>query len=428
MIKWAEKYGNIFTVKMGTTTTVILNGYEAIRDVFQRKGALSSGRPHIPTFGFLGGRGILCADYSTEFQRQRNFIIKYLSKLDVEKQMENEIDALIQYIRHKNGQRFDFNSAVSASASNIIGAILFGSRHDYDDPDFQALIEAYHSATKLSSQASIQNFLPYLWFLPQCKISAHAWDSFSKSVNRILYKHIMGYNACATRGLVDAMMHQTNENDQNDQPLFDLEDIKSNSQTLYLTGSETSSSTLTWGMLFLLSYPDVCNKLQSELDEVVGKLRRPTLDDRPNLPFTCATLLEIQRCNNITPISAPHKATKDIRVHGYLIPKETRILANYWSIFMNEAIWTNPSQFQPMRFLDECGNLKKVEGFIPFSLGKRSCPGESLAKPEMFLLLTALVQAFTFHVPDGEVLPATVGTTGSVYVPPKFNVCARPSY
>ncbi|XP_013391248.1 cytochrome P450 2D17 [Lingula anatina] len=378
---------------------------------------------NIPTFRFLGGRGLLCADYSTEFQRQRNFIIKYLSKLDVEKQMENEIIALIQYIGHKNGQRFDFNSAVSASTSNMIGALLFGSRHDYDDPDFQALIEAYHSAVKLSSQASFQNFLPYLWFLPQCKRSAHAWDNYAKSVNQILHKHRMAYNACATRGLIDAMMHQTKENDQ---PLFGLEDIKANSQTLYFAGSETSSSTLTWGMLFLLSYPDVCNKLQSELDEVVGKLRRPTLDDRPNLPFTCATLLEIQRCNNIAPFSGMHKATKDIKVHGFFIPKGTRILADYWSIFMNEAIWTNPRQFQPMRFLDECGNLKKVEGFIPFSLGKRSCPGESLAKPEMFLILTALVHAFTFHVPDGEMLPVPVGTTGSVYVPPKFNVCARP--
>ncbi|XP_013389736.1 cytochrome P450 2D4-like [Lingula anatina] len=103
-------------------------------------------------------------------------------------------------------------------------------------------------------------------------------------------------------------------------------------------------------------------------------------------------------------------------------------MANYWSVFMDETVWPNPHDFQPMRFMDDCGNVKNVEGFIPFSLGKRSCPGESLARPEMFLILTALVHTFTFHVPHGEVLPAPVGTTGSVYVPPKFSVCARPRY
>ncbi|XP_013389733.1 cytochrome P450 2D17-like isoform X2 [Lingula anatina] len=426
MMKWAKKYGNIFTVKMGTTTTVILNGYEAIRDVFQRQGASSSGRPHLPAFGFLRGKGILCADYNKAFKRQREFIIKYLSKLDVEKHIEDEVDALMQYIRHKNGQPFDFNSAVSASTSNIIGAILFGSRQEYDDPDFQALINAYHHAIKLSSQASIQNFLPFLWFLPQCRKLSIAWEAFAEAVNRILEKHKKGYRPLATRGLTDAMMHQINMNDLNEGSLFDFDDVKGNCQTLYASGSERVAAVLTWGMLFLLSYPDVCNKLQSELDEVVGKSRRPTLDDRPNLPFTCATLMEIQRCNNTSPFSVPHKATQDIRVHGYLIPKGTQLMANYWSIFMNETVWPNPYDFQPMRFIDDRGNVKKVEGFIPFSLGKRSCPGESLARPEMFLILTTLVHAFTFHVPDGEVLPAPVGITGAVYMSPKFAVCARP--
>ncbi|XP_013389735.1 cytochrome P450 2J2-like [Lingula anatina] len=258
MMKWAKKYGNIFTVKMGTTTTVILNGYEAIRDVFQKQGALSSGRPHIPSFGFLRGKGILCADYSNGLKRQQEFIIKYLSKVDVEKHIEDEVDALIQYIRHKNGQPFDFNSAVSASTSNIIGAILFGSRQEYVDPVFQALINAYHNAVKLCSEASIQNFLPFLWFLPQCRKLAIAWEAFAEAVNRILEKHKMGYNPLATRGLIDAIIHQINGKEQNENSLFDTEDLKANCQTLYVTGSETTSTAFTWGMLFLLSYSDIC--------------------------------------------------------------------------------------------------------------------------------------------------------------------------
>ncbi|XP_013413728.1 cytochrome P450 2J2 [Lingula anatina] len=426
LMEWAKIYGNIFTVKMGTTTAVILTGYEAIRDVFQRKGALTSGRPHIPTLDFLHGRGLLCADYGMKQRAYREFTLKYLAKADIEKQTEDEIDALLLYIRDTNGEPFDFNRTISSTGSNIIGSILFGGRQDYDDPHFRNVIDAYRHAAELSAQASIQNFLPFLSFLPQCSEGKVAWNTFASHVKRLLDQHKLGYDAGATRGLVDAFLHQFKAGDSEQKWLYTDEDLLANCQTLYFGGSETTSTTLTWGMLYLLSNPDVCEKIHAELEEVVGKTRRPNLADRPHLPYVNATLMEIQRCNYIAPISLPHKATKDTTIGGYVIPEGTSIMANYWSVFMNEDFWPNPREFRPSRFFDEHGNLKRVENFIPFSIGKRSCPGEILARQEMFLVFTALVRTFTFHLPKGEVLPELAGTTGAVYVPPRFCVCARP--
>ncbi|XP_013393102.1 cytochrome P450 2C31 [Lingula anatina] len=382
--------------------------------------------PHLVMMGWRHIQRILCADYCARQRAQREFTLKYLAKADTEKQTEDEIDALLQYIRDTNGEPFDFNSTISATISSIIESILFGSKLEQEGPNVKILVDSIQAASRLSAQASFQNFLPFLSFLPQCRNGNEAWKVFASHVTRLLERHILGYDARATRGLVDAFLHQSKRGDSENYFAFNDDDLIANCQTLYIGGSETTSTTLTWGMLFLLSNPDVCEKINAELEEVVGKTRRPSLADRPNLPYVNATLMEIQRCNYIGPLSLPHKAIRDTTINGYVIPEGTPILANFWSVFMNEKNWPNPREFRPSRFLDEDGNLKKIETFIPFSLGKRSCPGETVARQEMFLVVTALVQAFTFHVPEGEAIPDPDGSLGLMYEPPRYRVCARP--
>ncbi|XP_023932709.1 cytochrome P450 2K1-like [Lingula anatina] len=255
-----------------------------------------------------------------------------------------------------------------------------------------------------------------------------AWGEFSDILNDMLVEHRATNREGTTRGLIDAFIHKINENENGGQNLFTEADLLPSLLTLYFTGSDTVSLTLSWGMLFLLHHPAVCKRIQDELDREVGKSRRPTLVDRQNLPYTNAALMEVQRLNFIAPISGPHKALRTVNFRGYTIPEGTTVFANQWSIMMDEEKWPNPQQFDPSRFLDEFGNVKKNVAWIPFSVGKRSCPGEVLARQEIFLVLTALLQAFSFRSSDSEVLPECVGKTGSLYVCPDFHVCAVPRF
>ena len=49
---------------------------------------------------------------------------------------------------------------------------------------------------------------------------------------------------------------------------------------LFVAGGETAATTLRWAILLLSYYPDVQQKMQSEIENVIGKERRPTLEDR----------------------------------------------------------------------------------------------------------------------------------------------------
>ncbi|XP_066278640.1 cytochrome P450 2U1-like [Branchiostoma lanceolatum] len=143
------------------------------------------------------------------------------------------------------------------------------------------------------------------------------------------------------------------------------------------------------------------------------------------MPYTTATLAEVQRINTILPFSVPHSASGDTTLNGYTIPDDATILVNLWSVHMNPQLFPEPDNFNPNRFLDQDGNFVKHEALIPFSVGPRVCLGEQLAKMELFLLFVSLMQRFSFHLPEGAPAPSTTGNmTAVINMPHPYDLCA----
>ena len=63
---------------------------------------------------------------------------------------------------------------------------------------------------------------------------------------------------------------------------------------------------------------------------------------------------------------------------------------------MDPEVFPSPKEFKPERFIDENGNLKKIDQFAPFSVGRRICMGESLAKNSLFLFFVRMLQRISF--------------------------------
>ena len=123
-----------------------------------------------------------------------------------------------------------------------------------------------------------------------------------------------------------------------------------------------------------MAYPEVQAKIQQEIDEIVGRNRLPRLAVKPQLPYTEATILEVQRLASIVAVNLPHRFSEDTSLLGYDIPKGTMLIANLWAVSRDPSIWSDPNKFNPERFLDEAGSLKPREEHLPFSTGNTTDP------------------------------------------------------
>uniref|UniRef100_A0A8C3U7J3 Uncharacterized protein n=2 Tax=Catharus ustulatus TaxID=91951 RepID=A0A8C3U7J3_CATUS len=176
----------------------------------------------------------------------------------------------------------------------------------------------------------------------------------------------------------------------------------------------------------MVIYPEIQEKVQKELDAVVGCSHVFCYEDRKKLPYTNAVIHEIQRYSNIILIALPRASMKDTDLMGYHIPKNTIVLANIDSVLADPEKWETPDQFNPGHFLDEDGNFVNREAFLPFGIGHRVCMGELLARMELFVVFSTLLQAFTFTLPEGVKEVNTKFVFGSTMKPPPYQLCAIP--
>uniref|UniRef100_A0A3Q2CSI2 Uncharacterized protein n=2 Tax=Cyprinodon TaxID=28741 RepID=A0A3Q2CSI2_CYPVA len=149
------------------------------------------------------------------------------------------------------------------------------------------------------------------------------------------------------------------------------------------------------------------------------------MSDRDNLPYTNAVIHEIQRMGNIIPLNVPRTANKDTVLDKYTIPKGTMVLAALNSVLHDESQWETPHSFNPQHFLDQDGKFRKRDAFLPFSTGKRVCLGEQLARMELFLFFTCLLQRFKLSYPAGE-QPSLEFTMGGTRAPKPYRLCVVP--
>nr|KAF6452101.1 cytochrome P450 family 2 subfamily D member 6 [Molossus molossus] len=188
----------------------------------------------------------------------------------------------------------------------------------------------------------------------------------------------------------------------------------------------TTSTTLTWALLLMILYPEVQCRVQEEINAVIGQVRPPEMGDQARMPFTMAVVHEVQRFGDIIPLGLPHMTSRDTEVQGFLIPKGTTIITNLSSVLKDETVWKEPLRFRPEHFLDAQGGFVKPEAFMPFSAGRRSCLGEPLARMELFLFFTCLLQRFSFSVPAGQPRPSSHGAYSFLVTPAPYELCAVP--
>ncbi|KAG8136311.1 hypothetical protein E2320_009266, partial [Naja naja] len=151
---------------------------------------------------------------------------------------------------------------------------------------------------------------------------------------------------------------------------------------LFLGGTETAGTTLYWGLLYMVLYPDIQAKVQQEIDTLLTPGQSVCYEDRKKLPYTNAVVHEIQRFSNIISIGMPRYCLRDTKIRKFVIRKGTTIFPNMASALYDSNEWETP--------------------------------------------LTNLMQTFNFHLGDGSKDIKLDPIWGGTLKPHSFDICAIP--
>ncbi|XP_069584436.1 cytochrome P450 2K6-like [Ranitomeya imitator] len=414
-LELSKKYGPVFSVQIGSEKMVILCGYETVKDALVNYAEEFSDRPYIPIFQDLTrGYGVIFS-HGENWKIMRRFTISTLKDMGMgKKTIENEIceecDFLVKKFKSFGGKPFENTLILNAAVANIIVTIILGHRFDYDDQAFLRLMSLTNENIRLAENPMVllyNTFTSLIRWLPGShrKMNRNS-EEIEKFFTVTFAKHKEQLDVNDQRTLIDAFFVKQQEEKSEIAPFFHNENLTVIITNLLFAGMETTSTTLQWSLLLMMKYPEIQKNVQNEIEKVIGS-SVPQSEHRKLMPYTDAVIHEVQRFANIIPTNVPHATAQDVTFKGYFIPKGTYVMPLLTSVLRDEACFEKPNDFYPGHFLDSKGNFVKKEAFLPFSAGKRSCAGENLAKTELFLFFTRLLQKFTFQPRFGVELDLT---------------------
>ncbi|XP_061173044.1 cytochrome P450 2H2-like isoform X2 [Saccostrea echinata] len=384
---YRKKYGDVFSLITGTRTMVVVNGMDTIRDIFIKHGDIVSERPDLfVTKVITKYKGVILS--SGEFWKEhRTFSLNALrefgfGKRSLESKILEEVDVFVNEVQSTNGQPFNMQALITVCVSNIMCSINFGKRFEHSDKNFMSLIEAINENLSNGNMMFLASFLPFLRYFPGDPLKIRKVlknvDLVEKYLLKIISDHKESFDENNLRDFIDVYLKKMKSEESNPNTTFDDEQLVKLLLDFFAAGTETTSTALRWFAVFMIRNPEVQEKMRIEINDVIGNSRYPTMEDRPNLPYTEAVLHEVLRI-------------------GY--------------------VFEDPEVFRPERFLDGEGKLINTDKVLTFSLGRRVCLGESLARMELFLFASSMMQRFKILPADPKQIPPLKGVLGVTYGP-----------
>ncbi|KAF8374497.1 hypothetical protein PRIPAC_80926, partial [Pristionchus pacificus] len=420
--KFGHEHPPIYTV-FSPMAVVQITDFVAIREAFVDNGDAFSGRPANKIIqeavAFAPNTGVTNAN-GDNWKEQRRTAIAILRDFGMGKNlMEEQMCAQVRssvelYIRHLKSivdkNNVDMRWPIQVMVSNVINDVLFGQRYTHEESkplmDYVRDLNKYLDLVTNSMGIMLGMGFPFLAKLPW--IGWHVFGKFKHgmeqvnvyivaNVDRILADYDVEIEPTC---FVEAYAQKMRGNDK-----LDKVNLMATCADFFMGGQETTTTTLRWAMLLFAKNQDLQEKLRAEVHAVVGTDRLPTIADQINMPFARACALELQRFCNILVTNVFRVTTRDVEIRGQLIPEGTWVNGDIHYVMANDPLFEHPQKFDPSRYIAEDGKTMRkelIERTIPFSIGKRACPGKGIASVELFLGLTATFQHFILSPCEGE--------------------------
>ncbi|KAG1892829.1 cytochrome P450 [Suillus subluteus] len=434
--KWGKKYGEISHVEVLGQHTIVLNSVKTAMDILDNKSTVYSDRPIFPMAGELVGwkDNLFLLSYGGRFRRYRKNLHRVIGSraaLNIYRPiMEIETHRFLKRVLTTPDQ---LQERIRHTAGAVILRISYGYEVKESNDPFINIAERANNqfSQSIAPGAFMVNYLPFLAKVPEWlpgagfKRLAREWHEIVQEMVSAPYKFAIDEIAAgdAPMSCISAML-------EGQTPTAEEHDIaRWSAVSLYGGGSDTTVSAIYSLFLAMTLFPDVQKKAQAEIDAVVGPDRLPSLADRASLPYIEALAKEVLRWNVVTPIGLPHRVTEDDVHDGYYIPKGSIIIPNLWFMLHNPETYSNPSRFNPERFLANDGKKPETEPrTICFGFGRRICPGLLLAEASIWISAAMSLAVFDISkvVENGiEITPEVDPSSFTISHPKPFKCSIR---
>ncbi|XP_015242908.1 PREDICTED: cytochrome P450 1A1-like [Cyprinodon variegatus] len=445
------QYGDVFKMRFGSLTVVILCGYNTIRQALVRQGEDFAGRPELFTFSAVadGTSMTFSEKYGPAWLLHKKLCKNALRSFSqaeprgseatclLEEQVCAEAAEMVAVIREQAAKSpelraIDPATSLVTSVANVVCALCFGRRYDHSDKEFLTIVNINNEVLKLFAAGNLADFFPVFRHFPSPSLRKMVQyiQRMNGFMERRIEEHIRTFDKNCIRDITDALIALCEDREENrETSLLTDSQIIHTVIDIFAAGFDTIIAGLQWSLLYLIKFPDIQDRIHLEIDEHIGSARPPRFSDKPSMAFTEAFIYEVFRHSSYVPFTIPHCTTRDTILNGYFIPKDTCVFINQYQVNHDVDLWGDPEEFRPQRFQGPSGQLNKelTEKVFIFGLGKRRCLGDGFARLEMFVFLTMLLQSLRVENVPGQELDLSTDF-GLTMKPRPYKITVSPRF
>ncbi|KAH6791440.1 hypothetical protein C2S51_006446 [Perilla frutescens var. frutescens] len=432
----ADKYGPVFTVKLGSQENMVVSSWETAKECFTTLDKVFADRPNLTATRLLGFDGAMfgLAPYGPYWRQMRKIatlellshrridLMSHIRASELQTSLKKLYDLWVVDGSRVRVRTVDMKVWFDDLTMNTFVRMVGGERKDGDSERRGEVRELMRDYFHCFGVFVLSDAIPLLAWLDlqgherSMKRKAKAVDDL---VGEWLAEHkekrettkykstVVDDDEEEEEDFMDAMLTVMEDADF---PQFEADTItKATCLNMVLAGSDATMVTLTWALSLLLNNPHTLKKAREEVDAHISKDRHVNDSDIKNLVYLEAVVKETLRLYPATPMIGLHSSSEDCTLStGHHIPSGTRLLVNIWKIQRDEKLWEEPLEFRPERFLTSHKDLDMRGGhnfeFTPFGSGRRSCPGSSLALQIVHSTLASLLHCYEFsRASDAEI-------------------------
>ncbi|GMQ05062.1 hypothetical protein CsSME_00050245 [Camellia sinensis var. sinensis] len=412
----AKTYGPILTLWLGQKLTIVVSSPAIAREMLKDHDTTFANRDVSVAAkqSAYGGGDVAWSHYGSEWRMLRKLAVRGMlsnTRLDsVYSLRRGEIRKTIGYIfRNRVGSPVNISDQMFLTLLNVVTNMLWGCSIEGED----RVSIGFDGVIRLLGKPNMSDFYPGLARFDLQGIEKkmrgvmkRVDEIFDMMIDQRMKRDGEGGEK-ESKDFLQFLLEHKDGGREAKTPLT-MAQVKAMLMDMVVGGTDTTINSVEAAMAEMMNKPQVMQKLQLELDTIVGKDHIVDESHIPKLPYLYAIMKETLRLHPILPLLIPHSPSETCTIGGYTIPKGTRILFNVWAIHRDPLIWENPLEFDPERFLngkwDYTGN---DFAYFPFGSGRRICPGISMAERVFMFSIASLVHSFEWKLPEGEKLDLT---------------------